>query len=115
MCNREKQEDGTIDQGWAYDYVWDVERYMKRKRTRKCVILHDALLPQPCANPKCRQGGVVLPTSQGGKADDNRTDLYPANYKGSGKPIVMVCQHYVCSWENLLDYVYGPLYDEVMS
>ena len=97
----------------AYDCVTNIALFMKRKRKVQCVILHNSLLPRKCANPKCKHGGIVQPDPNK-KCNSNRTDLMPASRTQSGK-IGVACMHYDCSWECLLDYVYGPLYDKIMG
>jgi len=75
---------GSVKSG-AYDLVYDLGAYCRRKHKRRIVILDDSLLPTRCAY--C--GETIK------KGDANRADLWPSEHR-------LAPMHYLCSWEALL-------------
>ena len=89
-----KYVDGKLVSGTvgAYEYVYDITEFMKRKRTLQCVILAKKALPLTCS--------VCHKPVKG----DNRTDIK----KVDGK-IYIACMHYVCAWSSLFHKIFIEL------
>ena len=77
----------------AYEYVYDIVEFMKRKRPTQCVILAPKALPLKCL--VCHKPVTTAA---------NRTDIKKVNGK-----IYVACMHYVCSWSSLLNKIFKEL------